>query len=164
MTANLRRKVDLRKKVLKRAHEEAQKSAQKLAEKSAQKSAQKLDQKSAQKSVQKSIYLFQRKLDELLARAEKAKQEIAYYNANLQNKQHEKEQKEEIVVDLIEARKNLAIKNWYKRHRALENRESKKTVAEEPKKKRTKKSDEPECKELLTLGDKVDSNGIILIF
>ena len=160
MTANLRRKVDLRKKVLKRAHEEAQKSAQKLAEKS----AQNLDQKSAQKSVQKSVYLFQRKLDELLARAEKAKQEIAYYNANLQNKQHEKEQKEEIVVDLIEARKNLAIKKWYKRHRALENTESKKIVAEEPKKKRAKTSDEPECKELLTLGDKLDSNGIILIF
>ena len=141
MTANLRRKV------LKRAHEEAQKSAQKLAEKS----AQKLAQKSAR----------QRKLDELLARAEKAKQEIAYYNANLQTEQQEKE---EIVVDLCEARKNLAIKNWYKRHRALENKESKKFVAEEPKKKRAKMSDEPECKELLTLGDKLDSNGIILIF
>ena len=141
MTANLRRKV------LKRAHEEAQKSAQKLAEKS--------DQKSAQKSAR------QRKLDELLARAEKAKREIAYYNANLQNEQ---EQKEEIVIDLSEARKNLAIKNWYKRHRALENTESKKIVAEEPKKKRAKMSDEPECKELLTLGDKLDLNGIILIF
>ena len=148
MTANLRRKV------LKRAHEEAQKSAQKLAEKSAQKS----DQKSAQKSAR------QRKLDELLARAEKAKREIAYYNANLQNKQEQKEQNEEIVIDLSEARKNLAIKNWYKRHRALENADSNNFVAEEPKKKKAKMSDEPECKELLTLGDKLDSNGIILIF
>ena len=141
MTANLRRKV------LKRAHEEAQKSAQKLAEKS--------DQKSAQKSAR------QRKLDELLARAEKAKREIAYYNANLQNEQ---EENEEIVIDLSEARKNLAIKNWYKRNRALKNADTNNFVAEEPKKKRAKMSDEPECKELLTLGDKLDSNGIILIF
>ena len=141
MTASLRRKsANLRRKVLKRAHEEAHKSAQKLAEKSAG----------------------QRKLEELLARAEKAKREIAYHNANLQNEQQEKE---ETVVDLLEARKNLAIKNWYKRHRALENADSNNfVVAEEPKKKRAKMSDEPECKELLTLGDKLDSNGIILIF
>ena len=142
MTANLRRKV------LKRAHEEAQKLAQKLAEKS----AQKLAEKSAQISAR------QRKLEDLLARAEKAKREIAFYNANLQKEQ------EEIVVDLREARKNLAIKNWYKRHRALENADSNNFAAEEPKKKRAKMSDEPECKELLTLGDKLDSNGIILIF
>ena len=141
MTASLRRKsANLRRKVLKRAHEEAHKSAQKLAEKSAG----------------------QRKLEELLARAEKAKREIAYHNANFQNEQQEKE---ETVVDLLEARKNLAIKNWYKRHRALENADSNNfVVAEEPKKKRAKMSDEPECKELLTLGDKLDSNGIILIF
>ena len=138
MTANLRRKV------LKRAHEEAQRSAQKLAQKSAQKSAR------------------QRKLDDLLARAEKAKREIAYYNANYL--QTEQQEKEEIVVDLCEARKNLAIKNWYKRHLALENTEPNNFVAEEPKKKRAKMSDEPECKELLTLGDKLDSNGIIFIF
>merc|ERR1719483_821391 len=100
MTANLRRKV------LKRAHEEAQKSAQKLAQKSAQKSAR------------------QRKLDDLLARAEKAKREIAYYNANLQNEQQEKEQNEEIVTDLREVRKNMAIKNWYARNWVPENKES----------------------------------------
>ena len=140
MTANLRRKV------LKRAHEEAQKSAQKLAQKSAQKSAR------------------QRKLDELLARAEKAKREIAYYNANLQMEQQEKEQIEETVTDLREVRKNMAIKNWYARNWAPENKESNDFEAEEPKKKRAKMSDEPECKELLTLGDKLDSNGIILIF
>ena len=144
MTANLRRKV------LKRAHEEAQKSAQKLAEKS----AKKLDQKSAR----------QRKLELLLARAEKAKREIAYYNANLQNEQQEKEQNEEIVTDLSEARKNMAIKNWYARNWVPENKESNDFDAEEPKKKKTKMSAEPECKELLTIGDKLDSNGIILIF
>ena len=143
MTANLRRKV------LKRAHEEAQKSAQKLAEKS----AKKLDQKSAR----------QRKLELLLARAEKAKREIAYYNANLQNEQ-EKEQNEEIVTDLSEARKNMAIKNWYARNWVPENKESSDFEAEEPKKKKAKMSAEPKCKELLTLGDKLDSNGIILIF
>ena len=144
MTANLRRKV------LKRAHEEAQKSAQKLAEKS----AQKLDQKSAR----------QRKLELLLARAEKAKREIAYYNANLQNEQQEKEQNEEIVTDLSEARKNMAIKNWYARNWVPENKDSSDFEAEEPKKKKAKMSAEPEFKELLTLGDKLDSNGIILIF
>ena len=120
MTANLRRKV------LKRAHEEAQKSAQKLAEKS----AQKLDQKSAR----------QRKLELLLARAEQAKREIAYYNANLQNEQQEKEQNEEIVTDLSEARKNMAIKNWYARNWVPENKESNDFEAEEPKKKKTKMS------------------------
>ena len=144
MTANLRRKV------LKRAHEEAQRSAQKLA----QKSAQKLDQKSAR----------QRKLELLLARAEKAKREIAYYNANLQNEQQEKEQNEEIVTDLSEARKNMAIKKWYARNWVPENKESNDFEAEEPKKKKAKMFAEPECKELLTHGDKLDSNGIILIF
>lgn len=139
MTANLRRKV------LKRAHEDAQKLAEKSAQTLAKKSAQNLAR--------------QRKLEDLLARAEKAKREIAYYNTNLQ-----KEEKEETVVDLREARKNLAIENWYKRHRVLENADSNNFVSEEPKKKKAKMSDESECRELLTLRDEQDSNGIILIF
>ena len=107
MTASLRRKV------LKSAYEKAQKSARKVA----QKSAQKLDQKSAR----------QRMIEDLLARGEEAKREIAYFTSTSRAKQEEKEKIE---------RKEFAIQDWYARNQSLY------LKAELKKKKKAKLSDD----------------------
>ena len=121
MTASLRRKV------LKSAYEKAQKSARKVA----QKSAQKLDQKSAR----------QRMIEDLLARGEEAKREIAYFTSSSRAKQEEKEKierKERAKQEEKEKieRKEFAIDDWYARNQSLY------LKAELKKKKKAKLSDE----------------------
>ena len=105
MTASLRRKV------LTSAYEKAQKSARKVA----QKSAQKLHQKSAR----------QRLIDDLLARGEEAKRQIAYFTATSRAKQDEKEkiERKEFAAKQEEKekieRKENEIHEWYARNQSL---------------------------------------------
>ena len=113
MTASLRRKV------LTSAYEKAQKSARKVA----QKSAQKLHQKSAR----------QRLIDDLLARGEEAKRQIAYFTATSLTKQ---EEKAKIEKDQLARRKEFAISGWFARNQSFY------LKAELAKKKRTKMSDD----------------------